>query len=72
MENPPSIEVRSQEGKAARLIRHVAEETEADLLVLGTRGQGRIARFFLGSTAHAFAENPPCDVLFLTPKAAAI
>lgn len=47
---------------ADRLVEH-CEATGADLLVLGTRGRGRIAATFLGSTSMRALEHAPCDVL---------
>jgi nucleotide-binding universal stress UspA family protein len=40
-----------------------------DLLVLGTRGHGRIRRALLGSTAHEVLRETECDVL-LVPEGA--
>lgn len=47
---------------ADRLVEH-CEEAGADLLVLGTRGRGRLAATFLGSTSMRAVEHAPCDVL---------
>lgn len=47
---------------ADRLVEH-CDATDADLLVMGTRGRGRIAATFLGSTSMRALEHAPCDVL---------
>lgn len=44
-------------------IRHAISDFQPDLLVLGTRGHGRIRRAVLGSTAHEFLATADCDVL---------
>lgn len=40
-----------------------ATETEADLLVLGTRGRGELASLILGSTSNRALHLATCDVL---------
>lgn len=39
------------------------EEVQAALLVMGTRGRGRLASTFLGSTSLRALEHAKCDVL---------
>ncbi|MGD2051166.1 MAG: universal stress protein [Acidimicrobiia bacterium] len=46
------------------LIQH-AEEADADLLVLGTRGAGLIERIMLGSVASRVSQDAPCPVLLV-------
>lgn len=44
----------------------IAEETrrsQADLIVMGTRGRSGVSRMVLGSVAHAVLHAPPCSVL---------
>jgi universal stress protein E len=50
-------------------IRQAIGEVRPDLLVLGTRGHGRLRRALLGSTAHEVLRHAECDVL-LVPEAA--
>ena len=52
-----------------RLVEY-CEEAGADLLVLGTRGRGRLAATFLGSTSMRAVEHAPCDVLIAKGGAA--
>jgi nucleotide-binding universal stress UspA family protein len=42
-----------------------ANEIEADLIVLGTRGRGGFSSLVLGSTSHAVIHDAECDVLIV-------
>lgn len=44
------------------------DEKGASLLVLGTRGRGRLASTFLGSTSMRSLEHASCDVLIAKPR----
>lgn len=50
-------------GPAAANILRVAEETRADLIVVGTRGRTGLRRMLLGSVAEAVVRAAPCSVL---------
>jgi nucleotide-binding universal stress UspA family protein len=52
-----------REGDPAKEIVASAEEWEADLVVMGTHGRGRLATFVLGSTADAVIRSSPCPVV---------
>lgn len=56
------VEVMSK-APAANAIVDVAKFTEADLIVLGTSGQGGWHRMILGSTANFVLNRAPCPVL---------
>jgi nucleotide-binding universal stress UspA family protein len=56
------------DARPAPAIREVIRETRPDLLVLGTRGHGRLRRALLGSTAHEVLQSVDCDVL-VVPEA---
>jgi nucleotide-binding universal stress UspA family protein len=47
---------------ADELVRH-AEDNDALLVVVGTRGRGRVASAVLGSTSMRVLEHAPCPVL---------
>ena len=57
----PDLALR--EGAPAAQIVELARERGADLIVMGTRGLGRIARLLLGSTAEAVIRGAPCPVI---------
>ena len=50
-------------GDPARAICSVASETEADAVVLGSRGFGELRSFILGSVSHKVAHAAPCTVV---------
>jgi nucleotide-binding universal stress UspA family protein len=52
-------------GEPAEEILRTAEETEADLIVVGTHGREFIGRLLLGSVAEAMLRRAPCPVLTL-------
>jgi nucleotide-binding universal stress UspA family protein len=50
-------------GRPATAIVDEAGAMEADLIVVGSRGHGRIATMLLGSTAAEIVDHAPCPVL---------
>jgi nucleotide-binding universal stress UspA family protein len=54
----------------ADLIADVAKESDADLIVVGTRGHGRAAGMLLGSVTQRLLHVAPCPVLAVPVKAA--
>ena len=48
----------------------VAAEEEAEMIVLGSRGRGRMRAAALGSVAAEVATKAPCPVLVISPAAA--
>lgn len=58
---PERVTVRS--GRPASEIRAVAEELEADLIVIGSHGREGLAGVMLGSTANGVLHGSQCDVL---------
>ena len=52
-----------REGPAAPTILAYGEEADAALIVIGTRGRGRLGRVRLGSTAEDVSRGAPCPVL---------
>lgn len=56
------------EGYPPRAIVERARESDADLIVIGTRGRGGFASLVLGSTSLAVIHEAPCDVLVVDTK----
>lgn len=56
---------RIEYGDPSRLIRDAAAHGGFDLVVIGTRGRGRIFEFFIGSVAKDILAELPCDALFV-------
>jgi len=52
-----------REGTVTAEIVSAARMWDADLIVMGTRGRGRLAQFVLGSTAEGVIRSAPCPVL---------
>ncbi len=52
----------------------VAKEWKADVIILGTRGRGRLEELVLGSTADAVMRRSPCPVITVAsePKSQSI
>ena len=50
-------------GHAAKTIAEVAEEVDADLIVIGTHGYGRVAGLLIGSVTQALLHEGVCPVL---------
>ncbi|MEA3413275.1 MAG: universal stress protein [Pseudomonadota bacterium] len=57
-------------GSPANEIVRAAEEIDADLVVIGSKGVTGISRFLLGSVSHQVMEYAPCSVLIVKPKEA--
>ncbi len=54
-----------EHGDPPQLIRDTASHGNFDLVVIGTRGRGRIFEFFVGSIAKEILAELPCDALFV-------
>jgi nucleotide-binding universal stress UspA family protein len=52
-------------GEPATAVRNAVEAGEFDLVVLTTRGRGRIVEFFIGSVAKRMLAELPCDALLI-------
>lgn len=55
------------EGEVRHKILEAADDVEADLLVLGSKGRSGIEEFFLGSVSHKVLKHAPCSVLVVPP-----
>ena len=62
----PSTEV--QEGDPVEIVSEIADRKDAGLIVVGSRGQSRVKRFFSGSVSHGIAHKAPCDVLIVRAR----
>jgi nucleotide-binding universal stress UspA family protein len=59
------VEVHSREGDPADAILDVAEEQEADLIVVGNKGMTGAKRFLLGSVPNKVSHHAPCSVMII-------
>lgn len=57
------LETRIEEGFLSDSLGRVAEEDEADLIVMGTQGSHGLAEFFIGSNTERVIRNALCPVL---------
>jgi nucleotide-binding universal stress UspA family protein len=59
------VRVESQvlEGDAVDMILRAAEETNSDMIVMGTHGRTGLGRLLMGSVAEAVIRKAPCPVL---------
>jgi nucleotide-binding universal stress UspA family protein len=64
------MEAEVLEGDAAEQILQLARERDADLIVVGSRGHGALARAVLGSVSHAIVHEADCPVLVVKSRAA--
>lgn len=62
-------EKRTEEGRAAAAIVRLAEESKADLIVMGTHGRSGLAHMLLGSVAEQVVRAASCPVLTIRPDA---
>lgn len=52
-------------GQTPRAIIQVAEESQAELIVIGTRGMTELRSLVLGGVANKVVQNAPCPVLLV-------
>jgi nucleotide-binding universal stress UspA family protein len=55
----------AREGDPADAILDVAEETQADLIVVGNKGMTGARRFLLGSVPNKVSHHAPCNVMIV-------
>jgi len=53
------------QGEPAEAILNVAEETKADLIVVGNKGMTGARRFLLGSVPNNVSHHAPCSVIIV-------
>jgi nucleotide-binding universal stress UspA family protein len=59
------VEVYPRQGDPADAILDVAEEREADLIIVGNKGMTSAKRFLLGSVPNKVSHHAPCSVLII-------
>jgi nucleotide-binding universal stress UspA family protein len=57
------VEQRVESGRAHREILRIADEDQADLVVMGAHGHGVIDQMFVGSTVQHVVRRAACPVL---------
>jgi nucleotide-binding universal stress UspA family protein len=55
----------AREGEPAHVILQVAQEHNADLIVVGARGVSGFTRFLLGSVSSKLAHHAPCSLMIV-------
>jgi nucleotide-binding universal stress UspA family protein len=59
------MQPHARQGDPADAILDVAEETKADLIVVGNKGMTGARRFLLGSVPNKVSHHAPCSVLII-------
>jgi len=59
------VQTHPVEGDPAEAILSVAEETNADLIVVGNKGMTGARRFLLGSVPNKVSHHAPCSVIIV-------
>jgi len=59
------VETFAREGAPADAILDVAEERDADLIIVGNKGMTGARRFLLGSVPNKVSHHAPCSVLII-------
>jgi nucleotide-binding universal stress UspA family protein len=62
---PCEIHTEMIEGSEAEAIISVANTRSSDVIVMGSRGRGRLAGLLLGSTSQTVVAHAPCPVLIV-------
>jgi nucleotide-binding universal stress UspA family protein len=59
------VQTHAREGEPADAILDVAEEINADLIVVGNKGMTGARRFLLGSVPNKVSHHAPCSVIII-------
>jgi nucleotide-binding universal stress UspA family protein len=59
------VQTHPVQGEPAEAILNVAEETRADLIVVGNKGMTGARRFLLGSVPNNVSHHAPCSVIIV-------
>jgi nucleotide-binding universal stress UspA family protein len=60
-----AVDIYPRQGDPADAILDVAEEREADLIIVGNKGMTGAKRFLLGSVPNKVSHHAPCSVLII-------
>jgi nucleotide-binding universal stress UspA family protein len=60
-----TVDVYARQGDPADAILDVAEEHDADLIIVGNKGMTGAKRFLLGSVPNKISHHAPCSVLII-------
>lgn len=64
-ETPAQLHTEILEGPAAAAILEVARTRKSDIIVMGSRGRGRLEGALLGSNSQKVVSHAPCPVLIV-------
>jgi nucleotide-binding universal stress UspA family protein len=59
------VETHAREGQPADVIIEIANQKQADLIVVGSRGLTGIQRYLMGSVSSKVTEHAPCSVMIV-------
>jgi nucleotide-binding universal stress UspA family protein len=65
--NGVRVESQVMEGDPVDMILRAAEETNSDVIIMGTHGRTALSRLLLGSVAESVIRKAPCPVLTAKP-----
>jgi nucleotide-binding universal stress UspA family protein len=65
----PDAEMRAAIGHPAERLAELADEEDAELIVVGSRGRGALKSAFLGSVSYSLVGIAGCPVLIVPPGA---
>jgi nucleotide-binding universal stress UspA family protein len=60
-----NVEIFARQGDPADAILDVAEEQNADLIIVGNKGMSGAKRFLLGSVPNKVSHHAPCSVMII-------
>jgi nucleotide-binding universal stress UspA family protein len=64
-DTPSKIHTHIIEGNTAEVLIEMASTRKSDVIVMGSRGLGRLAGLLLGSTSQKVVAHAPCPVLIV-------
>lgn len=63
-----SFDVLTPEGRPGAELVRIASDTDAEMLVVGSRGQGSAVELLLGSVSNYCAHHSRCPITIIRPK----